>query len=125
VNPGPESGAVQALQLLRIEVVYALPGAQYQQQLALPPGSTVADALAAVADRDPFRRLDLAVQAVGIFGERVARERELVDHDRVELYRPLPMDPLEARRRRAQASSTTSAGTSGSVITVGVKSPEK
>jgi len=88
---------------LRIAVVYALPDRQYLAELHLRPGATVRDALAAVADREPFSALDLHACPVGIFGEPVGRDRVLADHDRVELYRPLLVDPVEARRRRSQA----------------------
>jgi len=125
VSDGVEGQPPGEFRQLRIEVVYALPEQQYRQQLALPMGATVADALAAVADQCPFNHLNLDEHAVGVFGERASRSRELADHDRVEIYRPLVMDPVEARRRRAQASSRIPSGTSGSVIDVGSKSPEK
>ena len=38
---------------------------------------------------------------MGIFGKRVALDHPLAPGDRVEIYRPLAMDPKEARRRRA------------------------
>ena len=38
---------------------------------------------------------------VGVFGESVGRELKLREGDRVEIYRPLLIDPKEARRRRA------------------------
>jgi len=89
---------------MHVAVVYALAEHQHVAELRLAPGATVAQALAAVADREPFCRLDLAAIPVGIFGEEVARERPLADHDRVELYRPLAVDPVEARRSRSRAS---------------------
>lgn len=96
----------QAPGSLRIEVVYALLDRQSRVRLELPPGATVADALDAVCDREPFADLELAALPVGIFGERVGRERALADYDRVEIYRPLLLDPVEARRRRGRAGGT-------------------
>jgi uncharacterized protein len=87
---------------IEIEVVYALPERQYVVALTLPSGATVADALAAVAHDAPFASLPLAEIPVGVFGEPVARSQLLNHGDRVELYRPLVIDPKEARRRRAQ-----------------------
>jgi len=120
LTEGEGEGAAppEQARLIRVAVVYALPERQYQVELELPAGATVGDALAAVADREPFADLDLAAVPVGIFGERVAAERLLDDHDRLEIYRPLLLDPLEARRRRsrAQLSSIMSGGTSGGVI---------
>ena len=100
---------------LRIEVVYALPDRQHVEALLLPAGARVAEALAAVADRAPFSGLALGQMPIGVHGEVVTPERMLKDHDRVEVYRPLMLDPLEARRRRGldQASSSSSGGRSG------------
>jgi putative ubiquitin-RnfH superfamily antitoxin RatB of RatAB toxin-antitoxin module len=97
----------RAVAPLRIEVVHALPDRAARVQLELPPGATVADALQAVAGREPFAGLDLGGAAVGIYGERVDRDRSLADHDRVEIYRPLLLDPVEARRRRGRAARTS------------------
>ncbi len=87
---------------MEIEVVYALPGRQHRVALSLADGATVADALAAVAGIAPFDTLELGSVAVGVFGDRVTRQRKLESGDRVELYRPLQIDPREARRRRAR-----------------------
>jgi len=88
------------LTAIRVTVVIAWPDQATEVALALPPGATVADALAEsrLASRHP--EIDVARSAVGIFGRRVARDRVLADGDRVEVYRPLVADPKEARRRR-------------------------
>lgn len=80
---------------MKVEVVYALPERAEVVTLDLPAGARVRDALAASG-------LDLQSHAFGIFGKRVTLDRPLADGDRVEIYRPLAMDPKEARRRRAQ-----------------------
>lgn len=89
---------------IEVEVVYALPRRAHRLTLALPAGATVADALAAAADRVPFDGLDLEAAPVGVFGDRVERDRPLENGDRVEIYRPLTIDPREARRRRVRAA---------------------
>lgn len=93
---------------MHVEVVYALPAKQHRVHLELEAGSTVADALTAVARLAPFDDLDLSSVAVGIYGRLIpddllARE-PLQPDDRVEIYRPLQRDPKEARRRRAAGS---------------------
>jgi putative ubiquitin-RnfH superfamily antitoxin RatB of RatAB toxin-antitoxin module len=88
--------------LVRVSVVYALPDDQTVATLELPAGSTVRQALDAVAHSSPFRELDLGSMPVGIFGRLVERDARLEEGDRVELYRPLASDPREARRRRAK-----------------------
>ncbi|MGI9325107.1 MAG: RnfH family protein [Pseudomonadales bacterium] len=95
---------------LPISVVYALPQAQWVVELRLPNGACVADALAQVAQLEPFAALDLAEVPLGIYGEPVSRERLLVAHDRVEIYRPLVVDPKTARRQRAAESGEADAG---------------
>ena len=85
---------------MHIEVVYALPEQQHRLHLELEPGARVQDALNAVARIAPFSELDLSAQTVGIFGRIVGFEETLGPDDRVEIYRPLAMDPKEARRRR-------------------------
>ena len=79
---------------MKVEVVYAEPEAAEVRAVDLPAGATVRDALAACG-------FQLQNHAVGIFGKRVALDQRLVDGDRIEIYRPLAIDPKEARRRRA------------------------
>jgi putative ubiquitin-RnfH superfamily antitoxin RatB of RatAB toxin-antitoxin module len=86
---------------IQVEVVFARRDRQYLEKLELDAGAVVADALEAVAGRPPFDALNLDAMPVGIFGDRVDRQQPLNDGDRVELYRPLEIDPREARRRRA------------------------
>lgn len=85
---------------MRVEVVYALPEGADVSVLELAPGATVQDALAASGVAARHAALDLS--QAGIFGRRVAADTALADGDRVELYRPLTVDPKEARRRRAR-----------------------
>jgi len=87
------------MSFIRVEVVLALERGVDGVALSLPAGSTVRDAVAASGLGERHAGLDL--EAVGIFGRRVKPDARLADGDRVELYRPLVMDPKEARRRRA------------------------
>lgn len=100
---------------MRIEVAYALPQAAVSRTYELPAWATVEDALrAATADR-AFAGIDLAHAPVGIFGLPVRREQRLHEGDRVEIYRPLAVDPKAARRARvkqARAARASSASKS-------------
>lgn len=80
---------------MKVEVVRALPHAAEVVSVELPAGASVRDALAACGVRTET--------PVGIFGRRVALDHKLSEGDRVEIYRPLAIDPKEARRRRAKA----------------------
>ena len=99
-EPAP-AGAEAAL--LRITVVYSPRAGEVDCcELQLPAGSRLADALRAsgLAERHP--QLDVAHAALGIWGALCTAEQVLRDRDRVEVYRPLQVDPKEARRRRQQ-----------------------
>jgi putative ubiquitin-RnfH superfamily antitoxin RatB of RatAB toxin-antitoxin module len=92
-----EGGPVSGLQVV---VAYAAPGVEAIVTVDLPPGATVADAVAASGI---VARHGLDAQPLGyaIFGARVEATTPLVAGDRVELTRPLLADPKETRRRRA------------------------
>jgi putative ubiquitin-RnfH superfamily antitoxin RatB of RatAB toxin-antitoxin module len=81
---------------MKVEVVYAQPERADSVRLDLPRGATVREALLASGFE-----VNLEKGAFGVFGQRVALDRPLAEGDRVEIYRPLTMDPKEARRRRA------------------------
>ena len=88
---------------MRLEVAYATERQQTLIAIELDEGATVAQALRAVAERPPFAALPLDSMPVGIFGRLASRETALKEGDRLELYRPLAIDPREARHRRAEA----------------------
>ena len=87
---------------MQVEVAYGTAERQTLVALELDDGSTVAQALGAVSNREPFAGLPLDSMPVGIFGRPVNRDRILNPGDRVELYRPLTMDPKDARQERAR-----------------------
>jgi len=86
---------------MRVEVVYALAVVQDITVLDLPDGTVARQAVAASG---LLARYGLAATQLqlGIFGKKVSPERPLHEGDRVEVLRPLAMDPKEARRRRAR-----------------------
>ncbi|MES1945471.1 protein rnfH [Salinisphaera sp. PC39] len=91
---------------MRVEVAYARPEGQTLLTLDLPPGSSVAEAVTASGVLERHPEIDWPGTPVGIFGRKVSPERLLREGDRVEIYRPLTIDPKEARRRRAAARDT-------------------
>lgn len=82
--------------MIRVEVVYALPLTQDRCILEVAEGTTVAQAIAL----SPHAQLDLTAHAVAMHGRLVSLEATLRDQDRIEILRPLRVDPKEARRRR-------------------------
>lgn len=101
---------------LAVEVVYCpRAGPADVSELLMPHGATARDALSASGLLDRYPQLQREPLAIGIWGRRCAATRVLRDGDRVEVYRPLLVDPKEARRlrydaqraqRRRQASSS-------------------
>ncbi len=75
-----------------------------QRALRLPVGSKLGQALAAAGWPAP------GAADVGIWGRRVPLDRVLQDGDRVELYRPLKVDPKVARRERFDRQGARTAG---------------
>lgn len=86
---------------LSIEVVFALPDRQELVTVTVDDGATVEDAIACSSLAAAFPDWNLANCAVGIWGRPVERNRKLQSGDRVEIYRPLKIDPREARRTLA------------------------
>ena len=86
---------------MHVEVVFALPEQQELVALEVAEGTTVAEAIRQSGLADRFPRHDLSRGAVGVWGQVVDRSRRLQDGDRVEIYRPLQIDPQDARRQLA------------------------
>lgn len=83
-------------------VIYATPERQWVWTVRLADDANVGVALALA--REQAGALPVPWDAdVGIFGELCNRDTRLRDGDRVEIYRPLRLDPKESRRARAQA----------------------
>lgn len=98
--------APSAPAMLEVEVAFALPDRQRIIPLAVPDGTTARQAVAMAGLEEAFPELPPATlrQAdLGIFGKRL-RDPDAVrlrGGDRVELYRPLQIDPKAARSARA------------------------
>jgi putative ubiquitin-RnfH superfamily antitoxin RatB of RatAB toxin-antitoxin module len=88
---------------IAVSVVYALPERYWCVELRLPAGATVGDALAAAALAAPG--LAISPDRLAVFGRVVGPEAPLHEGDRVEILRPLAIDPKDARRARAAAAS--------------------
>jgi putative ubiquitin-RnfH superfamily antitoxin RatB of RatAB toxin-antitoxin module len=86
---------------IHVEVACAEPGRAFVRALVLPAGTTAAAAIAASGLADAWPGVAIADDGIGVFGRRVSPQRVLRDGDRVEVYRPLAIDPMQARRRRA------------------------
>ena len=93
---------------LTVEVAVSVAPRQVQRvRLQVPAGSTVRDALLAcglmtqVPGLTP-EAVTAGQWAVGVWGRKERLGHPLRDQDRIELVRPLVVDPKEARRLRYQ-----------------------
>ena len=78
------------------------PAVRSRCALELPAPATALDAIRASGVFERHPELALGEPPIGIWGRACAPETLLADGDRVEIYRPLTMDPNEARRLRAK-----------------------
>jgi len=90
--------------MIRVEVVYARPDKQEIVSLTVPEGTTALEAVKLSGITDIFPEVDPDSNDMGIFGKMIKdpAAHELREGDRVELYRPLKIDPKQARLNRAK-----------------------
>jgi hypothetical protein len=86
---------------MRVWVVYALAEQQTVQELDLPESATVGEAVARSGLLQQFPEIGERPLACAIYGRAVADSHTLSADDRVEILRPLQVDPKESRRRAA------------------------
>ena len=96
---------------IAVLVCYAPPAPQAPVMLALDlaPGATLAQAIEASGVAQQLQGVDPALCRTGIWGRLKGGDTVLRQYDRVELYRPLIADPMEARRRRASKKTAVKA----------------
>lgn len=87
---------------MNIEVVYAGKDKQKLYLVECEKAITVEAAITQSGVLKDFPEIDLNEQPVGIFAQIVELDHVLKEGDRVEIYRPLIIDPKDARRIRAE-----------------------
>lgn len=87
-----------------VEVAYATPNKQLIIALEVASGSKVADVINQSSILEHFPEINLTHQKVGIFSNLCELTDKVKAGDRIEIYRPLLIDPKEARRLRAEKS---------------------
>ena len=95
--------------MIAVQVCYAGLAAHSLLALELAPGASVRQAIRASGVLDLHPEIDLAQCRVGVFGKLKELDAPLHARDRVEIYRPLQADPMEARRRRAEKHARATA----------------
>jgi putative ubiquitin-RnfH superfamily antitoxin RatB of RatAB toxin-antitoxin module len=97
-----------AMAKLQIEVAYATAERQHIIPLEVEADCTIEMAIRASGMLALYPEINLAHQPVGVF----SKSRQLADKvqhgDRIEIYRPLIIDPKEARRAKAKKTAKKS-----------------
>lgn len=84
-----------------VTIVYSYrPRQVIEKVMQLEEGGTVAQALLASGLTQQFPEFTAATHGMGIWGKKVGPAHVLRDQDRLEIYRPLTVDPKVARRER-------------------------
>lgn len=87
---------------ITVEVVCATAEHQRVRRVSLPAGSSVLQAVEQSGILLDMPEVAFDPSRLGIFSRRVSADEQVRDGDRVEIYRPLTLDPKDARRRRAK-----------------------
>ena len=91
--------------MVKIEIVYGTAQKQFLQRLDVAEGTTARVAVRLSDVVREFPEADIEAAPLGIFGKAVKDDTVLRALDRVEIYRPLLIDPKEARRLRVQSKT--------------------
>jgi uncharacterized protein len=96
---------------IRVVVLYSpAPREVHEWKVVLAPGTRMLQALEASGLRSAFPQLDLRTVSLGVWGRKARLEQVLRDGDRLEIYRPLKVDPKVARRERFRLQGMRAAG---------------
>lgn len=96
---------------IQVTLVYSpFPRQVLETQLTLADNASVLQALQASGVLQTFPEIDLPSAVVGVWGRKAGLNQALRDHDRVEIYRPLKVDPKVARRARFAKQGAKTAG---------------
>lgn len=85
-----------------VEVAYALPHHQFLKKIEVIAGTSLAKAIMLSGVTELYPEIDCLVHKTGIFGRIVTVNTILQQNDRIEIYRPLSIDPKERRRLRSE-----------------------
>jgi uncharacterized protein len=99
---------------LSVRVAYALADRQVVVQLRVPPGTKVTEVVSRSGLLEQFPEIGASPIVCAIYGRVVEETYEVRSDDRIEILRPLQVDPKTSRRQaaaRARAKNVKPAGT--------------
>lgn len=85
---------------ITVSVAYATGAEQYWRDLEVTASTTVREVIESSGVLSEFPTIDLAVNKVGIFGRIVSLETTVNSGDRVEIYRPITIDPQQLPKQK-------------------------
>ncbi|MCF6264266.1 MAG: RnfH family protein [Xanthomonadales bacterium] len=85
-----------------VEIAYARPDKQLIRSLEVSQGTTLAEAIELSGIVEDFPEIRWDTKNVGVFSQKKPLNYVLQENDRIEIYRPLIIDPMEARRLKAE-----------------------
>lgn len=92
---------------MRVNVVYARIGQNWEVDLHCPTGTRVIEAVRLALAREEFKEVDLnGDETFAIWNREVAPDHELREGDRVEILRDLIVSPMERRRLYAKLNTS-------------------
>jgi uncharacterized protein len=87
---------------ITVTLVFALPGVAEEMSARILEGSTLGEAIKHFDLKLENLTRKIGDKQIGIFGKIVDASYVLKANDRIEVYRPLIVDPKEARRRKVK-----------------------
>ena len=88
--------------MISISICYATTKRQVEILLEVEENSTVIMVIKQSGILQQFPEINLTQMCVGIYGKRTTMNTNVQNDDRIEIYRPLLIDPKQARLLRAQ-----------------------
>ena len=89
--------------VINVVVSYATPESQVELPIEVDNNCSVVMAIKRSGILEQFSEIPFPNIDVGIYSKKVALDSALKEGDRIEIYRPLTITPMEARRLRAKA----------------------
>ena len=90
---------------IEVEVIYAELEKVWHFPMRVPVNSIVADALAIAKQHANWPNIEIKPELLAVYGQTATLQTRLHEFDRVEILRPLLIDPMDARRGRVAKNS--------------------
>lgn len=88
--------------MIPLQVCYASQEKMSLLDLQVPRDASILQAITLSGIVQIHPEINISVAKVGVYGKLKSLDSGLQPGDRIEIYRPLIADPMEARRRRAK-----------------------